>query len=269
MAFAIFNVMPNIAETFHVMKPIFPLLIVCAFSLLPVGLAWDGDWTSGASGEYLYDSESTQGKSGVTTAPQNFLIPPVPDYDDVDPEELDDYFRHGKREYSPYALARVSRELRYNDKIVIPQGYYLVKVGDFRDGSPKTNISQAGVTLSLEKPSRRKPSTKKTLPEDVPAIKSKKHAPPVLPRVFILKKLGKVVAVVPIHRAEHYIPALDRHKDKAEKGEPEKPPSPPEGWETKTKKKLPSHALAWIEIEDRRPVLRFYHRHLLYSTTFQ
>lgn len=250
------------------MKPIFTLLLLYSLSFFPMAaFAWDRDWTSGASGEYLYDSESTQGKSGVPTAPQHYLIPPVPDYDEVDPEELDDYFGHGKREYSPYALARISQELRYNDKIVIPRGYYLVKVGDFQDGSPKTNISQAGVTLSLEKRSFWKSSPKEALPEEVPTIKSKKHAPPVLPRVFILKRLGKVVAVVPIHRAEHYIPTLDRHKDESVNREPEKLDS--KGTDKTSKKKLPSQALAWIEMEDRRPVLKFYHRHHLYSTTFQ
>jgi hypothetical protein len=324
----------------------------------PLGvLAWDGNWIEAPSGDFLYDGNDSQGKSGVSPAPQTYYEAPPRRYDDVDPEELSDYFGKGRRpDYSPYALLRLTQNLHYGPDITLPAGYYLVKAGDAGDGSPKAHdpsgasgdktLQKTGPVQPTGGPARggssidpgaypdttgllaieeiadasaampeRFPTSLKAaqsgdevslagfldggsleeiskdarqssilddkgplllaanaandLPVGVPDNRPKKihrltgpfrkiippsatdpYAPSRhdekifhLPRVLIFKKLGRVVAVVPIHRVQRYIP-----KDNG---------------------KIPPHPLIWLDHEDHRPVMKLYDRHLLFSTDFQ
>jgi hypothetical protein len=257
--------------------------------------AWDGNWTEAKSGQdYLYDEKNSQGKSGVKEPPQKFLVPPTPDFADVDPEELHDYFDRKNRDYAPYALARITRSIRYNN-ILIPKGYYLVKPGDLNDGSVKVSLKtlqgfeappsgqpgeESGNTTALktdpqpeESPSvteglhkaisarsrqesagpfTNAASAPATGEEVVPRLQPKPVPQPNPPQVsdkervhraFVFKQLGKVVAVVPIHEMESY--------------------HPPKG------EKAPKQAVAWLELQEQRPVLRFYYRQRIYTTYFQ
>ncbi len=120
------------------------VLVALAFTLLlvtPGALAWDGNWTEAKSGNDFYaDPNSTDGTSGTPLTPLSFFTAPPRKFVDVDPDELNDYYKRGvRREYSPYALARISHDLHYNG-ITIPLGYYLIKAGDSDAGSPKTNL---------------------------------------------------------------------------------------------------------------------------------
>lgn len=252
--------------------------MICLVSLLlatAIAAAWDGDWTDGKSmrGAIFDDPGSSHTQAG-TDPPQKFTTPPPRDFADVDPEELDDYFQRYKKEYTPYALTRVSETLRYGN-VVIPKGYYLLKPGDPTDGSPRVslqteNIQLAAVSTSTtagaseNKPEEAnkaqqsqqiyssKPPGTSSNPTSVaapaqpatgkPASKAQ-QAPVPKYRVFILKSKGKVIASIPIHRMEPYSPL---HKDHISK-----------------------RALAWIDHEDRHPVLKFYFKKWIYSTDFQ
>lgn len=235
--------------------------------------AWDGRWTQAVSGDGIFnDPGSSQGDAGTPERPQTFFTPPPRDYVDVDPEELSDYFDRRNRHYSPYALARIEQNIRYQG-IVIPKGYYVIKPGDTNDGSPRINfnttvttsntqnqtlppISSSQATFSLEnEPEPAAPSA--TAPSGNPPTTStpvsltppEKRQPglqvgnPDTYRIFVIKRLGKVIAVVPIHRMESYKPSR--------------------------KEKLPKHALAWVEMENRHPVLKFYYKKRVYATDFQ
>lgn len=225
------------------------LLLLC---LMPLAQAWDGDWTDGRSGQdYIYDSENSTGKAG-SDPPQTFLTPPTRDYLNVDPKELDDYFSHRKKDYSPYALLRLTQTLYYGDTSISP-GYYQVKIGLWGEGSPTHNLPvppavlKPPVTASAPRvPVEQSESTH--LPSNrekaKPTAQLKPISPKKLPRqrVFIFKKLGNVVAVVPIHEVTIYKPTR--------------------------KKKAPRHSLAWLEVENRQPVLKYYGKPWLFSTVF-
>lgn len=215
--------LPMLSSMRHARTLLGPGLLITLMTMAGMtAKAWDGTWTNAVTGEdVIYDDQNSQGKSGVPEAPQTFFIPPVPDFADIDIEELSDY---GKKEYSPHALARINYELRYDD-IRIPKGYYLIKPGDPTDGSERVHLNSP---------------TARTL-QGSPAPES--GTAPVY-RTFVIKRLGKVVAVLPIHRMEVYNPR-------------------------KHKQKVPKHALAWVEIEERHPVLKFYHHKRIYSTDFQ
>lgn len=262
------------------MKPSWPIWIIGVVFSLSIGSwlslssawAWDGDWTEARSGQVgLFDDpDSTQSKAG-TDPPQKFLTPNPRDYADVDPEELDDYYHRYNKDYSPYALARITQDLRYNNQ-VIPKGYYLVKPGGMNAGSPRINMAtlnakeaaQAGAnataganvgsaqqlpaltTTETVTPATWhqpiQPSAGQTpAPPSQPALKTNRNAP--VYQVFVLKRQGKVIGVVPINRMESYQPPRDQ--------------------------KIPKQALAWIEIEDRHPVLKFYFKKWVYCTDFQ
>ena len=241
-------------------------------------LAWDGDWTQASSGRVgLFDDpDSTQGKAG-TDPPQKYYTPNPRDYIDVDPAELGDYFNRYKKEYSPYALARITQNIHYNN-VSIPKGYYLIKPGDANDGSPKVSLKtieppvtfnendlnappDAAVEPALPPlegeypavdneavysrkaraaaPESASPQGTRPAPQGRPNIKSDE---PVY-RVFVIKRSGKVIGVVPINRMEVYRPKWKEH--------------------------APRQALAWMEMENRHPVLKFYYRKRIYSTDFQ
>lgn len=252
------------------------LNLLCLLGLimsLPLAWAWDGDWTQARSGkgDIFDDPESTQGKAG-TDPPQKYLTPNPRDFVDVDPEELGDYFNRRNKEYAPYALARIYQDLHYNNR-VIPKGYYLIKPGDVNDGSPRINMKTlypvpTAETVPVAQQSNSLPALADA---DQPATWDANMGPSVpnqagpdagqptppnqnaktpnidpkapVYQVFVLKRNGKVLAVVPIHRMETY-----------------KPPK---------KEKLPKHALAWVEMENRHPVLKFYYKKQVYCTDFQ
>jgi len=245
--------------------------LIIGIGLCPLGWAWDGDWTHAHSGKVgLFDDPgSSDGKSG-TDPPQKYYKANPRDFVDVDPEELDDYFNRYKKEYSPYALARITQNIRYNN-VFIPKGYYLIKPGDINDGSPRISLKNVEPPTELVAPNAvpigRLAATQpvmdeipavdtETLPPMPPSAYPETPSPPSPPatgntlksgepvyQVFVIKKLGKVVAVVPINRMEIYKPKRKEH--------------------------VPKHALAWLEQENRRPVLKFYYRKRLYSTEFQ
>ncbi len=222
----------------------FTVASLCASILLSASTAWAWDmrWTNAVSGngDVLYDAGSSHGTAGTDEPPQTFHAPPPRDFADVDPEELDDYFDRRNKDYVPYALARVERNIVYNGQLMLPKGYYLIKAGDDMDGSPRVdarlwNAPQVSAAASVQSlPPAASTSTVGQNPQNAKAPSY---------RVFVIKRLGKVVAVVPIHRVEAY-----------------KPPQ---------KEKLPRQALAWVEMENRHPVLKFYYKKRIYSTDFQ
>lgn len=238
-----------------------------AITALP-GWAWDGDWTHAKSGrawDIFDDPDNSQGKGG-TDPPQNFWIPGPLDYADIDPEYLRDNFDRKNRHYTPYALARIEANLHYNG-LTIPKGYYLIKPGDeLTDGSTNMNLRN----LDTYGPVPADPSTPQTASQSLPPLEteveeeeptpkpvssSTTQTPTATPeqlaldsdipvyKVFVLLKSGKVVGVVPVHRMQKY----QRQK----------------------KEKLPRQAVAWVEFEERRPVLKFYYKKWVYETEFQ
>ncbi len=237
----------------------------------PVGLAWDGDWTDASSGRVeLYDNPGSTEKQAGSDPPQKYYTAAPRDYDEVDPRELDDYYHRFNKNYTPYALVRITQDLHYNSW-VIPKGYYLVKPGEVQEGSPQVNLQ----SLSGPQPSYASKSmvpvsnTPKMLPDadepEDPADPALSAAiqpvsgsasgmtpasghfslrpPKKFYQVLVISRQGKVIAVVPIHRKQAYAPAR--------------------------KEKIPRRALAWLEDEDRHPVLKFYDQHWIYSTDFQ
>lgn len=262
----------------------------------PDALAWDGRWTQAVSGgDALYDAGNKQTDAGTDERPQTYFIPPPRDHWDVDPEELDDY---GRKHYTPYALTRITQHINYNGLILGP-GYYLIKPGDHNDGSQRVNLHNQPATAYLQAPT----AATVVVPQQAPAAGSGMSLPPLEDpaapaqktpgdqptlrlspaptgaeagmhpiantgqqasgapaspaspppandpqeespyKVFVIKKLGKVVAVIPIHRMEHF--------------------NPPR------KTKVPKHAVAWVEMENNHPVLKFYYKKRVYSTDFQ
>lgn len=226
----------------------FSLLAACGFAW-----AWDGDWTDGKSGQaYIYDPDNSTGRAG-SDPPQTFLTPPDRDYRNADPKELDDYFAQRKKDYSPYALLRLTQALRYK-ATTLPPGYYQVKIGLLGEGSPQENeqslenpvatlgpvlppiqVTSAASTPSAEAPSQAGSQQSPKL-KQIPSNK----VPPQ--RVMIIKRLGNVVAVVPLHTVTIIKPAR--------------------------KEKIPKRALAWVEVENRQPVLKYYAKPWLFSTIF-
>jgi hypothetical protein len=279
------------------------ILIVCfaVWLFLSVSytcFAWDGDWTTGVSGDdalFYYDEESKEGKTG-TDPPQKYFQPVPRDFADVDPDELIDYFERFNKHYAPHALLRVTRPLHYNTSSQSLQvGYYLIKPGAWGAGSQNMHLSlskpgqqptppnpvqnnqsqaKTGDRIYSIKPEDEIPLDKQPLfnqqpfargnpellnnpaynPPPVPsfAIPSpsstlqesirQKEKPPL--NVFVVFYNGKVVAVYPIEKMLPYTPA---RKDKV----PSKRP------------------FAWIEMENRQPVLKYYYQKQLYSTVFQ
>lgn len=245
------------------------LIIIC---LMAPGsaFAWDGNWTHAKSGNErdLFNDPGRSDWQAGTDPPQKFWIPSVRDFADVDPEELHDYFDRKNRHYTPYALARVEQNIRYNN-LTIPKGYYLIKPGDDNDGSPKVNLN----TLNGQRPSSA-PTQPETLPiaatQNLPpleteveeeAVPSAIHQLPALPnptnnppptidpkapmyQTFVIIRQGKVIGVVPIHRMSQYQRA-DKHEKK------------------------PKTAMAWVEWVERKPVLKFYYKKWVYETEFQ
>jgi hypothetical protein len=192
---------------------------------------WDGNGTeakSGVEGE-LFDPGNTDGQSGVKSNPRNFWIPPVPQHEVVDPDELDD---NAGKDYSPYALAQFGGKFSYQGT-AIPKGYYHLKLGRVDAGSPKTHLPgqapQKSIPDDLDKKQR------KALEKQ---LKKEKKAGNY--NSFVLKQLGKVIAVIPIERREAY--------------------EPPEG------EKPPKRPMARIVYEEHRPVLKVVYGKSVYST---
>jgi hypothetical protein len=192
---------------------------------------WDGDWTDGKSGQdYIYDKDNSTGKAG-SDPPQTFLTPSDRDYLNVDGKELDDYFKQRKKDYTPYAVLRLHQAIRY-EGIIIKPGYYQVKIGGWSEGSP---------SKTLQTPP---PQPELSLPPPKPGAKPA-EPPKKLPtqQVFIFKDHGNVIAVIPIQKMSIYKP--------------------------KRKDKVPKFSLAWLEEENRQPVIKYYDKHWLFSTTFE
>lgn len=227
----------------------------------PVSLAWDGNWTDASSGRgALFDDPERSDTKAGTDPPQKFWIPDRRDYRDIDPEELSDYFNRRNKDYAPYALARVIQALHYGD-LVIPKGYYLIKPGDETDGSPRVNLKTLSPSTTpaeldeAEAPASHLPPIQDESAQapaqplvmaNAPVQKAnpkRKRSEPLPYQTFVILKQGKVIGVVPIHHIQEYRPA--------------------------GKEKLPRRALAWMEWEARRPMLKFYYHHWVYTSEFQ
>jgi hypothetical protein len=271
-------------------------VLMVGLLLCPQVLGWDGDWTDARSGRTgTFDNPGSTEKTAGTDPPQKYYTAAPRDYIEVDPEEIDDYFHRRNKNYTPYALARITQDLHYN-LLTVPKGYYLIKPGDPEDGSPRVKLEnlngpplpETGIIPVANAPDRVAPQVLSTprhgMTQLTPAVLSSDPAalPPMagpqstgqltLPpmtgqqatsqassvqsspgqaskvkpspyQVLVIKRQGKVMMVVPIHRRQLYIPAR--------------------------KDKIPNRALAWVEEEDRHPVLKFYFHHWIYSTDFQ
>ncbi len=242
---------------------VLPLVVLCCVS----AGAWDGNWTNASSGRgFIFDDPGDSTGQAGTDPPQKFWIPNRRDHADVDPEELHDYFDRSNKDYAPYALARVTQTIHYNN-LTIPKGYYLIKPGEETDGSPKVNLNTLEPYASQKAPISREideeDDSVETLPPyttqsehlpgavsvnttSVPRLASR---PPELKdnvrfyQTLVILKQGRVMGVVPVHRMEQY--------------RPEK------------KEKPPRRALAWVAWEEQRPVLKFYYKKWVYTTQFQ
>ncbi len=206
------------------------LLVFSAFQIYftPEASAWDGRWTRAVSGEWpLVDPGSSEGKTGIKEHPQTFFIPPPRDFADVDPEEMDEA---AGRMYTPYSAVRFTQDLSYLNK-QIPQGFYQVKLGQWNDGSPNVNLSTQGFTGG-QQPQLAAPVSQKTY------------------QVFVLKKLGKVIAVVPIASVEKY--QADRKFKNLFGLKPSR------------------DSYSWIDYDAQglamQPVLKFYYKKKIYAT---
>jgi hypothetical protein len=229
-------------------KPVAQLIL--SDLIFPAAQAWDGEWTDAESGRtgLFEDPGSTHGQAG-TDPPQKYYTPAPRDYADVDPEELNDYFQRWDKDYSPYALARITQDLHYR-QFVLPKGYYLIKPGDIQDGSPHVKLKDLEPAIAESQPLPEvedEDAAKLTGKKQSPKKPSKKSNETTLHhsayQVLVIKRQGKVIVVVPIHRRQFYRPAYHD--------------------------KIPNHALAWVEEEDRHPVLKFYFHNWLYATDFQ
>ena len=181
------------------------LLACCLFGLCAVSAeAWDGNWTQAKSGTEgalydqgtemgvagtkgrIYDPGNSTGKAGTKEPPQKFWIPPNPQFADVDLKDADNYYR---KDYSPYAMVLFPQNVTFGNQF-LQKGYYLVQPGSADDGS--ANKSQRQFIAQNTDPNEITPnlpslqSTNQELPEDMPAT------------ALIVKKLGKVVAVLPV-----------------------------------------------------------------------
>lgn len=248
-------------------------LALCLISLIAqqAALAWDGNWTHAKSGNErdLFDDPGRSDKQSGTDPPQKFWIPSVRDFADVDPEELHDYFDRKNRHYTPYALARIEQNIRYNN-LTIPKGYYLIKPGGENAGSLKVNLQTVNGPLPMPQATTSAamltPAASPSLPPleteveeavdvdssgQLPAMPTPVNNPPPtidpkapIYQTFVMIRQGKVIGVVPIHRMSQY-----QRTDK--------------------KEKKPKTAMAWVEWAERRPVLKFYYRKWVYETEFQ
>lgn len=189
---------------------------------------WDNNLIDADSGvEFnLQDPNSSEDKSGIKKdLPQTFFIPPPRQFDDVDPEELDE---QAGKDYTPHALVQVRSNIRYRN-VVLKKGYYQVKLGQIQDGSPNSRLHPQDAYLAAA-------ATGMTHPASTQHY-SRKYFEST-PSVFVLKQLGKVIAVLPITRVTAY---------QAPKGE--KPPKKP---------------VAVIEYENNQPVMKVYYKKNLY-----
>lgn len=205
---------------------------------------WDGGLTNAKSGVEadLYDPNDSTGKSGVKPPHQWFFIPPERYYENVDPNEIADT---RKKDYVPYAVALFTQNVAYRG-VIISKGYYQVKLGAATGGSPKTNLT--AMAEKANDPAFKPQSTQNFYPNGLPQLAppdapppEEAPAPPPEPtQTFILKKLGNVVAVLPVEKVEPY---------KRPKGE--------------KKSKQP---LAKVFLENQVPVLKLLYKDKLYTT---
>ncbi|MBX2859830.1 MAG: hypothetical protein KTR14_01250 [Vampirovibrio sp.] len=159
---------------------------------------WDGAWTDAKSGEYgiyydpRFDYEKSHGWSGVEPDPKFYQIPPPRHYFDVDPAEMRE--AEVSPDYAPHALAQFRGDVRYRNQR-IPRGYYQIKLGRYYSGSVN-NHTQAhpSVTPRVDPASHFNIAYNREVEEQAPY------------QTFVIKKLGKVVGVLPIQRVRNYTP---------------------------------------------------------------
>lgn len=212
-------------HTFIAVLAGFAVIAVLINTVLPAQ-AWDGRWTNGASLDWpAKDPGSSDGKANSKDPlKRDYFIPAERDFADVDPEELAELDKSG---YSPYVLVRFQHDVVVNGRN-LPKGYYQIKIGQFSDGSPNVNLSGPPVGSRVDYRDHwwefRKPKAPKEM--------------------FVIKKLGKVVAVIPIYKVEPYV------KDK--------------------KEKLPKEAIGWVEgLGQSQPQLKIYHKKMVYIADLQ
>jgi hypothetical protein len=207
---------------------------------------WDDASSFGKSGAdpERPDPDESTGKSGVSPGPQSFWIPPVPPFEDVDPEELWDYQKSRLpkswrgRDKSPYALLQLYQALSFRG-VWLPKGYYLVKAGDWNDGSARLKADwRTTVPVQVSSAAGAWPPAPQTKQQ-----RWYQHAPMLGPQNYqtlILKQYGRVMAVFPVSRIQAY----QGHS---------------------AKEKRPSMPVAWLETAGPKKMLHYFERGFVYS----
>ncbi|MEB3287696.1 MAG: hypothetical protein VKJ04_09350 [Vampirovibrionales bacterium] len=269
----------NIPMNFSCLRPLAQVLgalfvIMLGMIIISPAFAWEGRWTNASTGLYPlpdtedpYNDSHTESGIPIKDRIEHFYLPPNPQFEDVDPNELSD---NEGRNYSPYALLRLSRDILMYGQM-LPKGYYQVKIGTWRDGSPKQKeiLRQAGVeepdvqpgvisqvaNIQAEPPPYSEPGSlstdmtqqdgqaKPVDPDKIARLQKKQAKRPAYTSL-IFKKNGKVFLMLPIEERQLVILP----------------------W--KKSRKLPKTPMAWVEADPNRPdspvLLHYYYRHLHY-----
>jgi len=188
---------------------------------------WDGNWTTGVSGlgQDIPDPGSSEGEAGPDTVDRQFFIPSPMQYpvnsEDIERDELFGIERNPKDALEANVLLPMPMVL---DGETLPAGYYQVILSDHYAGSQRHNLGWRDSSL----------------PPGIANARNKKGQPGQLTSM-VLKRQGRVVAVVPIDRADRYM----LEKGQADPGK---------------------YGAAVVVMENDKPVLRFYRKGLAYSS---
>jgi hypothetical protein len=208
-------------------------LVSFAVSFLFIGRAgaqdvgiWDNNLTQGRSGVEgdLGDEKNSDWKSGLKTPNTWFFIPPKRQFADVD---LDEVGAEKAYRYATDPVVLLNQTVRVQGRW-IPKGYYQVKLGDANDGSLNVQLA----------------STAQAMPQMIQPVQAGGRNQP-LPQppafsTFVFKKLGKVVAVVPISTVAPFTPP-------------------------KKEKRKYKQPVAMVELENQVPVLKIYYKQMVYA----
>ena len=169
-------------------------------------LGYKYDWT---------DPKSSEMKSGIKEGDriQEYWLPDKRPFEDLDLEAADEYLRHN---YTPYALGILCADVKLG-KLVIPKGFYQVKLGQWQDGSLNTNLNQLKADVAKSNAQQTQAMTKGAgarqvespiyKPKGLSLSEAKNHQPKNLAQqkamqrpidVLILINMGKVMAVIPV-----------------------------------------------------------------------
>jgi hypothetical protein len=175
---------------------------------------WDDSGTNSKSGVEgnMMDEGKSEGTSGVSKEEaekiRHFYIPPVRQWENVDPLEL---LENKHYDYSPYANVQFSRALKIGDK-TLEVGYYQVKIGNLDSGSPVHRLNTPAtqpivygppddktMATPIAVPSYPLPDPPKPFWQQLlPSFSAKPPLPTPGNTVMVIKKLGNVLAVLPV-----------------------------------------------------------------------